>query len=136
MKRNHIYIIGFIAVLGFFSCSKERGPSLTVFVHEVGGAPAVGAEVHVWPGGGQQNGGSGIDDSSVDQIGVTDATGNVSFSFENSVVLDIDVIFYKSGVDSLLNPIIDTLRGFKVTKIEAIRQRSEDNNYNESIDIK
>ena len=138
MKRKHIYIIGFIAVLTAFSCAKERGPHLTVFVHEANGTPAIGASVHVWPGNDPQSGtGSGIiNEAGMDQTAVTDASGNANFDFEFSAVLDVDVVYYKDGVDSLLNPTIDTLTGSIVTKIESKRQREEENNYSETVDVK
>ena len=136
MKRKHIYIIGFIAVLTAFSCAKERGPHLTVFVHESNGTPAVGATVHAWPGNDPQNGGSGIVDEEMDQVATTDASGNANFDFKASAVLDIDVLYYKNGVDSLLNPTVDTLSGSMVTKIESKRQRDEANNYSETVEVK
>lgn len=134
---KYIYIIGFIAVLTAFSCAKERGPHLTVTVTEADGTPAVGASVHAWPGNDAQNGGSGIvNEAEMDQTTTTDASGIAEFDFKFSAVLDLDVLYYRSGVDSLLNPITDTLTGTKVTKIEAKRQRDKANNFAETVEVK
>jgi len=133
MKRNYIYIIGFIAVLTAFSCSKERGPRLTVYVQEANGTPAVGATVHAWPGNDPNK---GVIDEEMDQTGTTDGAGNVVFDFKASAVLDVDVKYYKSTVDGAGLPITDTLSGSKVTKIEAVRQSSSENNFNETVVVK
>lgn len=132
MRRKHIYIIGFVAVLTAFSCAKERGPHLTVFVHESNGTPAVGATVHAWPGNDQPIGGSGIVDEEMDQVATTDASGYANFDFKASAVLDVDVLYYKNGASST----VDTLSGSMVTKIESKRQRSEENNYSETVEVK
>ena len=133
MKRNYIYIIGFAAILTVFSCAKERGPRLTVLVQEADGTPAAGATVHAWPGDDVDG---GIVDLEMDQTGITDGSGNVVFNFKATAVLDIDVIYYKKEVDSLLNPIEVKLIGSKVTKIESKRQREEENNYYETVEVK
>ena len=128
MKRNYIYIVGFIAILTTFSCAKERGPRLTVTVTEADGTPAVGASVHAWPGNGA-NGGI-VNEAEMDQTTITDASGNAVFDFKFSAVLDLDVIYYKT------TPVADTLSGSKVTKIESKRQREKENNFNETVEVK
>lgn len=133
MKHNYIYIIGFIAVLTAFSCSKERSPSLIVTVTEADGTPAVGATVHAWPGSGNTG---GVIDVDMDQSGYTDASGSVSFEFKASAVLDLDVTYFKETVDAAGLPITDTLLGSKVTKIESVRQKSEENKHSESVVVK
>jgi hypothetical protein len=136
MKQKHLYLIGFIAILGIISCAKERGPRLTILVQEKDGTPAVGASVHAWPGNDPQNGGSGIvNEADMDQTATTDATGNAVFDFKFSAVLDVDVIYYRESLDSLLNPVTDTLTGSRVVKIESKRQRDEENNFYETVEV-
>lgn len=138
MKRSHLFLLGFIAILGFISCSKERPPSLIINVQEEDGTPAGGAIVHAWPGDDPQAGtGSGIaNDSEYDQTLEADASGEVTFEFPNSAVLDVDVVYFKTTVDSSLNETIDTLRGSRIVKIEAVRQRSKENTYRETVEVK
>ncbi|MCO6499602.1 MAG: hypothetical protein J5I47_04385 [Vicingus serpentipes] len=136
MKQQYLYFIGIIAIVGIISCAKERAPELRVHVQEAGGAPAVGASVHAWPGNDTLTGqtGSGIrNDAEMDKTGTTDANGDVTFNFKYSVVLDVDVVYIKSSLDTAMNTVNDTLYGSKVVKIESVRQRSKENVYNESI---
>ena len=74
----------------------------------------------------------------MDQTTVTDAAGDAIFDFKYSSVLDIDVFYYKHGFDTLVppEPIVDTLYGHRVVKIEAIRQKSHENNYNETVTVR
>ncbi len=139
MKHKYIYSIAvlLVAAITIVACSKkERSPTLIVHVQELDGTPANGATVHVWPGSNAGTPGSVIDDNVVDQTLKTDAAGDAIFEFEHSVVLDVDVIYYKNYFDTLLNPVTDTLSGRKVVKIEAIRQKSEENNFNETVEVR
>ena len=138
MKRKYLYFIGFIAIVGILSCSKERAPELRVRVVESGGDAAAGARVHAWPGNDTLTGqtGSGIkNDADMDQTKTTDANGDVTFNFKYSVVLDVDVVHVKSTLDSNNNTVYDTLYGSKIVKIESKRQRSKENVYSETITV-
>jgi hypothetical protein len=129
MKHTFIYTLLTIAIT-IGACSKgDKSPTLKVHVQELDGTLAPGATVRVWAG---LNNTSGIlDEDVIDQSGVTDAVGDIIFEFENSVVLDIDVIYYKT--DTLNGR--DTLEGSKVVKIETVRQVSDDNMINETIEV-
>lgn len=122
----------------FMSCAKERGPRLIITVIEEDGTPAVGATVHAWPTDGPFECGSCVvDEEKMDKTTSTDASGVATMDFKYSAVLDVEVVYFKEGVDSLLQPIItDTLSGKKVVKIEQKRQRSKKNNYNETVTVK
>ncbi len=139
MKGKSIYTIGVLLIIAITigACSKkERSPRLIVHVQEADGTPAAGATVRAWPGASAGQPGSVIDEAIVDQTLKTDAAGDAIFDFEFSVVLDLDVTYYKNYLDPLLNPVTDTLSGHKVVKIESVRQKSEENNYNETVEIK
>ena len=71
----------------------------------------------------------------MDQSTSTDGAGDAVFDFKFSAVLDVDVIYYKQYLDTLLNPVTDTLYGHRVVKIEEVRQRSKENNYNETVKV-
>jgi len=136
MKQQYLYFIGIIAIISVFSCAKERAPELRIHVQESGGAPASGATVHAWPGDDSLTGqtGSGIsNDADMDKIATADANGDVTFNFKYSVVLDVDVRYIKSSLDTALNTVKDTMAGKKIIKIESVRQRSKENIYNETI---
>ena len=143
MKNKSIYTLtAFLALTFIFNaCSKEeRGPSVLVHVQEQNGTAAPGATVRVWPGQNAGQPGSIINEDDVDQTGITDAAGDVLFDFENSIVTDVDVIYYKTsnvvtalGLDSSWT---DTLAGHKVVKLEAIRQKSESNQTTEIVEVK
>src|SRR5690606_14280045 len=107
-----------------FSCKKDRGPRLIVHVQEQDGTAAIGATVHAWY---SDDPPQGVYSELYNQTTVTDGAGDAVFDFKNSAVLDVDVIYYKN------NPIIDTLYGHKVVKIEMVRQKSKENNYNETV---
>ncbi|MDT8413078.1 MAG: hypothetical protein RQ875_11480 [Vicingaceae bacterium] len=139
MKPTLNYIVlTLITVLFFFSCAKDRGPRLIINVIEEDGTPAVGATVHAWPTDGPFECGSCIvDEEKMDQTTITDGAGVAMFDFKFSVVLDVEVVYFKEGVDSLLQPVItDTLFGKKVVKIEEKRQRSKKNNFQETVVVK
>ncbi len=139
MKPTLNYIVlALVTVVFFYSCAKDRGPRLVVNVIEEDGTPAAGATVHAWPTDGPFECGSCVvDEKRMDQSNVTDASGVAMFDFKYSVVLDVEVVYYKQGVDSLLQPIItDTLYGKKVVKIEEKRQRSKKNTYQETVIVK
>ncbi len=134
---NYITATVLFAIL-FVSCAKDRGPRLIVTVIEEDGTPAVGATVHAWPTDGPFECGSCVvDEERMDKSTVTDASGVAMIDFKYSAVLDVEVVYYKEGLDSMLQPIItDTLSGKKVVKIEQKRQRSKKNNYNETVIVK
>lgn len=127
-----------VTVIFFFSCAKDRGPRLIVNVIEEDGTPAARATVHAWPTDGPFECGSCIvDEKKMDQTTSADDAGIATFDFKYSVVLDVEVVYYKEGLDSLLQPIItDTLYGKKVVKIEEKRQRSKKNSYQETVIVK
>jgi hypothetical protein len=135
MKHKHILIIGFIAVLGFISCKKERGPRLIVHVQEKDGTPAIGASVRAWYGPNAGQNGSILNDVLMDQTTATDGSGDAVFDFKFSAVLDVDVTYYKTYVDTSFNTVTDTLNGHRVVKIESVRQKSHENNYRETVDV-
>jgi len=138
MKRNYLYSIGILLVVALFigACSKkERGPRLIIHVQEKDGTIAPGASVHAWPGPDAGQSGSVINDEMMDQTTTSDGAGNATFDFKFSAVLDVDVVYYKNYLDTLLNPVTDTLYGHKVVKIESVRQRSEENDYNEIVEV-
>ena len=138
MKHKYLYSIGVVLVLAvvFVACKKERGPRLIVHVQEKDGTPAVGASVHAWYGPDAGQPGSVLNDAQMDQTTASDGAGDATFDFKFSAVLDVDVIYYKEYLDSLLNPVTDTLYGHRVVKIEAVRQRSHENNYRETVEVK
>ena len=140
MKRKFLYfLIAFSGLaLIFTSCKKDRGPRLIVHVQEESGLPAPGAKVHAWYGDNAGQPGSVLNDPLMNQTSYTDAVGDAVFDFKYSAVLDVDVIYYKQTPDSL-NPTIfhtDTLFGHQVVKVEQVRQKSRENNYNITIDVK
>ncbi len=143
MKRKSIYTIAALLTLAFVfnACSKdERSPTLIVHVQEKDGTATSGASVRAWPGKNAGQPGSIINEARVDQSGTTDAAGDVTFEFDASVVLDLDVTYYKDMIDTtylgLDSNWIDTLTGHKVVKLESIRQKSEENITNEMVEIK
>ncbi|PCI98248.1 MAG: hypothetical protein COB15_06275 [Flavobacteriales bacterium] len=139
MKHKYIYTIAVLLTVAITigACSKkERSPRLIVHVQEADGTPADGATVHAWPGGNAGQPGSVIDDEMVDQTQKTDGAGDAYFEFEFSVVLDVDVVYYKNYLDPLLAPVTDTLSGHRVVKIESVRQKSENNDHHEMVEVK
>src|SRR3972149_928374 len=106
MKHKHLFSFGVlvISLILLVACSKkDRGPRLIVHVQEVDGTPAAGAIVHAWPGPDAGQPGSVINDELMDQTTSSDAAGEATFDFKFSAVLDVDVIYYKNYLDSLLN---------------------------------
>ncbi|MBL4592637.1 MAG: hypothetical protein JKX68_02350 [Flavobacteriales bacterium] len=139
MKHNYLYTIGVLLVVAITigACSKkERGPRLIIHVIEKNGPIAPGASVHAWPGNDAGTPGVTINDELMDQTVTTDAAGDAIFDFKFSAVLDVDVIYYKNYLDTLLNPVTDTLYGHRVVKIEQVRQSSHENNYYETVEVK
>ncbi len=136
MKRNFLYTLTALLTIAFTigACSKEeRNPTLIVKVKEKNGTAASGASVRAWPGKNAGQPGSIINETSVDQSGTTNSAGEVTFEFDASVVLDIDVVYYKDLPDTTW---VDTLTGHKVVKLESIRQKSEENVTTEEVEIK
>ena len=142
MKRNfNIKIVFFLAlVVTAFSCAKERTPTLNITVIDNQGVSAPGAIVHAWPSDDANSTGNTVNEAEMDKTGTTDGSGQISFDFKFSAVLDVDVVYYKSTlvVDTfgVITTQIDSLSGHKVVKIESLRQRSKDNDYNETINLK
>lgn len=143
MKHKSIYTIAafLIVALTFNACSKEEvSPTLVVHVQEKNGKASSGATVRAWPGRNAGQPGSIIDEASVDKSGTTDAAGDVTFEFDASVVLDLDVTYYKDMMDTTSlgadTTWIDTLTGHKVVKLEAIRQKSDENTTTEIVEVK
>lgn len=135
----------FILATTFMACKKERSPKLTIHVQEKDGTPAIAATVHAFRGTDPP---AGIDNPIMDKTTTTDGSGDAVFNFKFSAVLDVDVKYFKTttvvdsiGVDSFGNTIfgtttlLDTLSGHRVVKIEALRQRSKTNDYNETVEV-
>ncbi|PJB14430.1 MAG: hypothetical protein CO118_08625 [Flavobacteriales bacterium CG_4_9_14_3_um_filter_32_8] len=139
MKHKHLFSFGVlvISMLLLVACSKkERGPRLIVHVQEEDGTPAAGASVHAWYGQNAGTPGHTLNEILMDQTTATDGAGDAIFDFKFSAVLDVDVIYYKNYLDTLLNPVTDTLIGHRVVKIEEVRQKSSENNYRETVEVK
>jgi|TARA_B110001469_G_C9541127_1_gene268705 hypothetical protein len=143
MKRKSIYTIAALLTIAFTigACSKEeRSPTLVVHVQEKDGTASPAASVRAWPGQNAGQPGSIINEDRVDQLGITNAAGDVTFEFDASVVLDLDVTFYKDIIDTTMlgtdTTWVDTLTGHKVVKLEAIRQKSEENTTTEMVEVK
>jgi hypothetical protein len=140
MNRKLLYILAFV-IIGtgvFTSCKKDRGPRLIAHIQEEDGTSAPGAIVHAWYGDNAGQPGSILNEALMNQTTRADAAGDAVFDFKFSAVLDVDVIYYKEYPDSL-NPtitLIDTMFGHQVVKIEQVRQKSKENNYNITIDVK
>jgi len=142
MKResNFKIVLMLMLIIVAFSCAKERSPSLHITVIDEQGIPAPGATVHAWPSDDADAMGVTVNEDQMDKTGTTDAGGKVSFDFKYSAVLDVDVKYIKTTqvVDSNNNIVTttDSLSGHKVVKIESVRQRSEDNDYYEFVEVK
>ncbi|MCB9360477.1 MAG: hypothetical protein H6587_07830 [Flavobacteriales bacterium] len=140
MKRNFTFKTALLVtlVIGAFSCAKERTPTLNITVVDELGVPAAGATVHAWPS--DEADGNVVNEEEMDKTGTTDAAGQVSFDFKFSAVLDVDVKYYRTTqVEDGMGGVItqtDSLSGHKVVKIESVRQRSKDNDYNETVEVK
>ena len=50
--------------------------------------------------------------------------------------MNVEKTYYKNYLDTLLNPVTDTLIGHRVVKIEEVRQKSSENNYRETVEVK
>jgi hypothetical protein len=134
-----LVLLMFVGVIAF-SCAKERSPSLHITVIDENGIPASGAIVHAWPSNDATQMGSTVNEAEMDKTGTTDAAGYVKFDFKFSAVLDVDVVYFRENqsLDSLGNLVIttDSLSAHKVVKIESVRQRSEENDYRETIKLR
>jgi hypothetical protein len=133
MKHNVIYIITTLLTVAtsITACSKKDvNPTLNVQVQEQNGNPASGATVRVWPGA---NNIGGPVDPAMDQTGTADAAGNVTFKFNASVVLNVDVVYYKNS--NQIQSSIDTLTATKVVRLETVRQKDDDNTTTEVIEV-
>jgi hypothetical protein len=134
MKNNFTYTLTALLTIAISigACSKgEKKPTLIVHVQERDGSIGVGATVRAWPG--QNNSGGILNEDDIDQTGTTNAAGDVTFKFSGSVVLDIDVIYYKQS--DTLSTASDTLTGHRVVKLETVRQVSDDNITNETVQV-
>lgn len=139
MKHKYLYTLGVLFVFALITnaCSKkEVVPKLIVHVQEVDETPANAAQVHAWYGPTAGQIGVSLNEPYMDQEGYTDDQGDLIFEFRYSAVLDLDVVYYKHYLDTLLNPMVDTLYGHKVVKIETVRQKSSQNIYNEIVEVK
>ena len=139
MKHKHLFFVGVLVVAAtiLVACSKkDRGPRLIVHVQEEDGTAAPGAIVHAWYGNDAGTPGKILNDELMDQTTTADGAGDATFDFKFSAVLDVDVVYYKNYLDTLLNPVTDTLIGHRVVKIEEVRQKSKENNYNETVEVK
>ena len=140
MKRNFTFKTALLLtlVIGAFSCAKERTPTLNITVVDEQGVPAAGAIVHAWPSDEADD--KVVNEEEMDKTGITDPLGQVSFDFKFSAVLDVDVKYFKTTlIEDGMGGVItqtDSLSGHKVVKIESIRQRSKDNDFNEIIEVK
>jgi len=141
MKTKLTTIFVLLSILIFSSRAKDRNPTLVIKVVEANGMPAPNATVHAWPTDGpfapSTNPPCIVDEERMDQTTFANEVGEAKLTFEFSAVVDVEVVYYKMGLDSLLQPIVtDTLSGKKVVKIEEKRQRSKNNNFNETIIVK
>ncbi len=140
MKHKFIYTLALILIGTslFTSCKKDRGPRLIVHVQEEDGSVGAGAVVHAWYGDNAGRPGSLLNEVLMDQTVNADDAGDATFDFKFSAVLDVDVIYYKQVQDSLIPTIYhtDTMFGHQVVKIEQVRQKSKENNYNITVDVK
>ena len=138
MKHPQLYTLSilFASLLVFTACSKkDRDPTLIVTVKDLSSTPIAGATVHAWPTNDISDStgtGSGVIDIRMDQTGQTDASGDILFNFPASAILDIDVTYNLATTDSTSS----SLEGHKVVKIEVIKQKEEENLFNETIYIK
>lgn len=149
-----LVLLLFIGVIAF-SCAKERSPSLHITVLDENGVPASGATVHAWPSDDATKSGSTVNEAEMDKTATTDLAGYVRFDFKFSAVLDVDVVYYRTTqttvkdtfwnaivptiIDSIKTNIVDvtdSLSAHKVVKIESVRQRSEENDYRETIKLR
>jgi len=149
-----LVLLLFVGVIAF-SCAKERSPSLHITVLDENGIPAAGATVHAWPSDDATKMGSTVNEAEMDKTGTTDAAGYVKFDFKFSAVLDVDVVYYRTNqtivydtvwnaidttiidqINSMIVTSTDSLSAHKVVKIESVRQRSEDNDYRETIKLR
>ncbi|HRN42615.1 MAG: hypothetical protein KF732_03230 [Flavobacteriales bacterium] len=149
-----LVLLLFVGVIAF-SCAKERSPSLHITVLDENGIPAAGATVHAWPSNDATKMGSTVNEAEMDKTGTTDAAGYVKFDFKFSAVLDVDVVYYRTNqtivydtvwnaidttiidqINSMIVTSTDSLSAHKVVKIESVRQRSEDNDYRETIKLR
>ena len=151
-KNNFKFVLLTLVGVIAFSCAKERSPSLHITVIDEKGFAASGATVHAWPG--DKALGGTVNEAEMDKTGTTDLVGNVNFDFKFSAVLDVDVVYYRTtqvvgydtiydvitglptGTTQILVDVTDSLSGHKVVKIESLRQKSTDNDYYETIDLK
>lgn len=141
MKQKNNFKLVLLALVGViaFSCAKERSPSLHITVIDEKGFPASGATVHAWPGDNLQSSGSTVNEAEMDKTGYTDLTGHLKLDFKFSAVLDVDVVYYRTTqvlINDTLRDVTDSLSGHKVVKIESLRQKSSDNDYYETVNLK
>lgn len=129
--QSHILTLLFASLLVFSACSKkDRNPILIVNVQDVNGESLEGAKVHAWPTDRLEvdSTTSNVPDSIMDQTGYTDARGEITFNFPSSAVLDLDVTYLQTTDSGSV-----VLEGHKVVKIESIRQKDEENVFNETV---
>lgn len=133
IKNRNTLILLLLTAFVFTACSKEnRNPRLIVHVQNVNKTALEGAAVHVWP---TDRGVGYTPNSNSDKRHVTNASGDATFDYDLSYVLDVDVEYYVSHLDTSANLIIDTLRGSESVKIDVIKQKEEENLYNQIITV-
>ena len=128
--KLHYISLSFLAILLFTACKKERGPRLIVAVVNQG-APVPGAIVRAWPGPDFPVFPNELDTAASFRQALTNADGEVTYDFELSVVLDVDVAYVvqETELDSsgMIITVNDTLRGRTVVQLERLLQREEEN---------
>lgn len=153
MKQKNTFKIALLLLtVVAFACAKERSPKLHIAVFDERGFPVPNATVHAWPGDNALD--NTVNEAEMDKTGVTDLSGNVTFDFKFSAVLDVDVVYYRTTeemvsdtllssaippADSIYNHVVtltDSLSGHRVVKIESVRQKSVDNDFYETINLK
>ena len=134
MKIKNVFYLTSVLVfgLGIVACKKDIPPTLIVQVVDSEGKALKNATVHAHPGDADQ---SVVNVDEMDQTETTGASGEATFEFKYSAVLDIDVWYLHSYTDSLLNPVTDTLTGKKVVKVEVKRQRGKTNETTEVVEV-
>lgn len=136
--KNRTYIA--LSVIGVFmmatlfpACKKYVEPTLIITVVDSTESPLEGASVHAYPGDKANQANS---EEEMDQKKTTKGNGEARFEFPNSAVLDVDVTFEEVVFnDSTFTNDTTFYYGRKVVKIERIRQRDDENIYEETIEV-
>jgi len=105
MKKRYLTFLVISLFLTLVSCKKEKGPQVKVDVVDELNNPVNGAIVRTSVRGVNES----LIDARVLQEGRTDNFGNITFTFENSVL--IDIALYDNN-----NTILDSASVFAETK--------------------